>query len=125
VIFMIREQLTDHFCRSEFECPCCGKDNVSLRLVQALEKLRELCGDQPIHVNSGVRCVEWNHMIGGVPTSQHIMGRAADIVVRSHEPIEVAEKAEKVAEFRHGGIGVYDTVVHVDVRMDGPARWEG
>lgn len=122
---MSTDRITAHFRRSEFDCPCCGVNNVSLRLVEALEKLRSKCGGAPIHINSGVRCQGWNERVGGVPSSQHVWGRAADIVVQGLEPVEVADKAEQVVEFRHGGIGVYDNFVHVDVRMDGAARWDG
>jgi len=119
----MRERLTEHFTKHELACPCCGCCDVKRRLVEALEKLREECGDVPIRVNSGFRCEAWNERVGGVPASQHLQGAAADIVVQGMEPIEVAEKAENITEFRHGGIGVYDTFVHVDVRYTGPARW--
>ena len=111
---------------ADYKCPCCGKDCVSLELVYALEKLREECGNQPIHILSGVRCEEWNETVGGVPRSQHLHGRAADIVVRCFHPVEVADKAERVSAFCHGGIGCYPHrgFVHVDIRK-GPARWDG
>lgn len=34
---------------------------------------------KPIHVNSGYRCSLLNTKIGGVSTSQHVKGQAADI----------------------------------------------
>ena len=120
-----RDQLSEHFRRSEFACPCCGYEVTQRRLVDALEKLREKCGGWPIHITSGCRCQRWNERIGGVLSSQHVRGRAADIIVQGLEPVEVAAIAELVAEFRHGGIGIYDTFVHLDVRPHGPARWEG
>ncbi len=45
-----------------------------------LDPLREAWG-APIHVNSGYRCAALNKAVGGVPTSQHILGEAADITV--------------------------------------------
>lgn len=122
---MRRERLSKHFNASEFECHCCGLVNVSPRLVDALERLRALCGDAPIHVNSGCRCEPWNERVGGAVGSLHTYGKAADIVVQGHEPVEVADKAEQVVEFRHGGIGIYQNFVHVDVRQGGAARWHG
>ena len=121
----MRQQLSSHFRRSELVCFCCGELKLSRRLVDALEKLRHKCGNVPIHVRSGYRCPEWNERVGGVPGSKHLSGEAADIVVEGLEPVEVAEMAETVAEIRHGGIGVYSTFVHVDVRQDGAARWKG
>ena len=117
--------LSSHFRRSEARCPCCGRSITKRRLVDALEKLRHKCGNVPIKVNSWYRCEEWNERVGGVPGSKHLLGEAADIVVQGLEPVEVAELAEQVCEFRHGGIGVYQNFVHVDVRQDGPARWKG
>jgi uncharacterized protein YcbK (DUF882 family) len=121
----MNQQLSAHFRRHEFACPCCGVDCVQVRLVQALEKLREKCGGWPVHITSGCRCSSWNKRVGGIPGSQHLKGRAADIIVQGLEPVEVAQIAEMITEFRHGGIGVYENFVHVDVRTDGPARWEG
>ena len=45
-----------------------------------LDPIREKWGG-PITVNSGYRCPRLNNEIGGVPTSQHIRGEAADITV--------------------------------------------
>lgn len=43
-----------------------------------LDPLREAWG-RPITVNSGYRCQELNRLVGGVETSMHTQGRAADI----------------------------------------------
>ena len=41
----------------------------------------------PIQVNSGYRCKLLNQMVGGVSTSQHLKGEAADITIpRRHRP---------------------------------------
>lgn len=116
-----------HFRVHEFACPCCGRYIKNDRLLDALEELREELGGRPIFVTSGVRCPERNEIVGGAPRSQHLSGRAADIVVRGKHPFEVAEAAEKIAAFRNGGIGTYPNngFVHVDVRPGGPARWRG
>ena len=47
-------------------------------LADFLEEVRKLCGC-PIIITSAVRCPELNKAIGGVPTSQHQSGHAADI----------------------------------------------
>ena len=49
-----------------------------------LDPIREAWGD-PITVNSGYRCPVLNKAVGGVPTSQHQKGEAADITVGSPE----------------------------------------
>lgn len=47
-----------------------------------LDPIREAWGG-PISVNSGYRCSVLNRAVGGVPTSQHQKGEAADITVGS------------------------------------------
>ena len=47
---------------------------------RTLEPLRQHLG-LPIQVNSGYRCEKVNALVGGVPTSQHLKGEAADITI--------------------------------------------
>ena len=49
-----------------------------------LDPIREAWGG-PIYVNSGYRCPKLNEEVGGVPSSQHQKGEAADITVGSPE----------------------------------------
>jgi len=118
---------SEHFRHHEFACPCCGVSAVRMRLVEALERLRTKCGNAPITVTSGFRCPAWNKTVGGVKKSRHCTGEAADIVVQGRHPLEVAEAADRVEPFSHGGIGTYVDrgFVHVDVRHGGPTRWTG
>lgn len=121
------EQLSDNFNRREFACKgssCCGGSApVDSKLVEALQELRDLAGE-PIMITSGFRCLAHNSTIRGASqTSQHTVGRAADIVCGSLSPRELMELAEKVKWFKNGGIGLYRTFLHVDVRPNGPARW--
>lgn len=53
-------------------------DNLN-ELIEALDLLREMWGSR-IYVNSGYRCPELNAAVGGVDTSAHVIGSAADIV---------------------------------------------
>ena len=59
---------------------------VALRMLatQVLEPLREAYG-KPITVNSGYRSPELNRVVGGVPSSQHTRGEAADLSAGSVE----------------------------------------
>lgn len=114
--------LTKNFSRYEFECPHCGKNDISKLLVSQLQMLRDKF-KKPIIVTSGVRCEEHNRDVGGVLDSKHLTGEAADIVIRDVAPEEIAREAVKIPDFRRGGIGVYNTFIHLDVRSDGPARW--
>lgn len=112
-----------HFREHELACPCCGKYIHNLRLIYALEKLRRLCGNRPITVTSGTRCPAWNKAVGGSRKSKHLKGEAADIVVREMHPLEIMVLIPEVAQFDHGGVGVFDHFMHLDVRPNGPARW--
>lgn len=115
--------LSAHFSKSELCCKDCGKCEVSLELVDALEALHSL-GTEPILVDDGYRCPEHNAAVGGVKSSQHILGRAADIRIKGLSLQEMYERAIKIPAFRDGGIGVYDSsFIHVDVRNTGEARW--
>jgi len=50
-------------------------------LALLLERVRTLCGDQPVVVHSGYRCPGLNAEVGGSVTSQHMQGQAADFHV--------------------------------------------
>jgi uncharacterized protein YcbK (DUF882 family) len=102
---------------------------VHVELAYGLERLRTLCceinggRDTPIDIRSGFRCVKHNNEVRGSVKSQHTLGLAADIMCDDVAPEVLAMLAESVAEFKWGGIGVYEVFVHVDVRRDGPVRW--
>jgi uncharacterized protein YcbK (DUF882 family) len=52
--------------------------NLNALVNNILDPLREAYG-KPIIVSSGYRCPKLNKAVGGVPTSQHMLGQAADI----------------------------------------------
>lgn len=125
--------LSKHFSRSEFACKgvdCCGGvAPISERLIAALEALRELAclefPDAPVafFVASGFRCLKHNRTLGSRDSSLHTLGMAADIQPHGLYPHHLALLAEQIPDFAAGGIGVYPTFVHLDVRTGGPARW--
>lgn len=47
-------------------------------LLGVLDGLREFYG-KPIKITSGYRCTELNKLVGGSPTSAHVIGYAADL----------------------------------------------
>ena len=108
-------KLSDHFKVREFACKD-GTDPVfvSESLVGILEAIRLHFG-APVHINSTYRTPQHNAEEGGVKTSQHTYGLAADIRVDGHTPAEVYAVADSMLG-EHGGVGIYDTFVHVDVR---------
>lgn len=58
------------------------EQNLIALVCVVLDPAREKWG-KPIHVSSGYRCPELNKAVGGVPTSQHLKGEAADITAGS------------------------------------------
>ncbi len=120
--------LSPHFAAHEFECRCGCEygllpGDVSPKLLAALEELRDILG-APIHINSGCRCPVHNALVKGKRNSQHLRGTAADIRVDGVPPEHVALSAKLVQAFRDGGIGTYNSFVHLDVRGH-KARWKG
>jgi hypothetical protein len=116
------KKLSDNFTVSEFRCKD-GSDKVLIDtdLVSILQKIRTHFG-KPLTINSAYRNATYNKKIGGASRSQHVYGTAADIVVKGVKPEEVAKYAEFLMPNK-GGIGLYSTFTHVDVRAS-RARWK-
>ena len=127
-VFSLKEegsrQITPHFRVYEFACTD-GSDPVfiSQALVDILENIRVHFG-AAVTINSGYRTVSYNKQVSGSASkSQHCNGLAADIRVAGVSPDRVADYAEQLLG-DHGGVGIYDTFVHVDVRAN-KSRWKG
>ena len=85
------------------------RDNVKALVDNVLQPLRDAWG-KPLHINSGYRSMKLNEAVGGVPTSQHIMGQAAD--VRCSDPLALARLVKKLGlEFDQ--MILYPTFVHL------------
>lgn len=116
------EQLTAHFNTDEFLCPCqeCAMPGmkrvpISKTLVKMLEEIR-VYFDKPMKINSGVRCLNHNAMIGGRPKSSHLQGLAADVAISgSNDRDRLVELSYKAGFLRRG---VYSSFVHLDVDID-------
>lgn len=116
-------KLSEHFGSNEFACRCCGQvhpDGVDMELVMLLEAIREKAGG-PVTIISGYRCPRHNKNVGGARSSQHMLGTAADIKILGVSPKEVGKIAGYLL-LDKGGIGIYPTFTHVDVRRN-KARW--
>lgn len=123
-------KLTKNFSLVEFAC----KDGAEMpdevfknikELAENLQVLRDFC-DKPITVNSGYRSEDYNKKIGGAKNSQHIKGKAADIVVKDLPPQIVALFVQgliRIGAMKEGGIGLYDDFLHYDIRNT-KARWK-
>lgn len=111
--------LSAHFSRAEFACRGSSHGQhaaVSSHLIQHLERLRAICGNRPLRIVSGVRCVPHNRSVGGVSGSRHLYGDAADIP----EGYATVQQAERAGFTGIGNRGPW--AIHVDVRPQ-RARW--
>ena len=118
-----------HFKRKEFACKCkCGFDVVDFELAEVCDAVRENF-DVPVNINSGCRCAKHNKLVGGAqrrpgsPGSQHLYGRAADLLVDGVSPSVVA--AWVTLNFPDVSVGTYNSFTHVDTRTGGPKFWTG
>ena len=126
-------KLSKNVSRSEFEC----KDGTQMtenqfkniqELAKNLQVLRDEL-DEPVKITNAYRSPAHNQSVGGSKTSQHILGKAADIYVDSLKPKELAKVIEGLIEegkMSEGGIGIYtkQKLVHYDIRGT-KARWNG
>ena len=114
--------LSKNFKVSEFKCND-GSDTVLIsdKLVVLLQNIRDHFG-AAVTINSAYRTESYNKKIGGATKSQHVNGTAADIVVKGATPLEVAQYVEHIMP-DSGGIGVYQSFTHVDVRAS-RSRWD-
>lgn len=117
-----RLKLSSNFYLQEFECKCgkCKKTILDYKLVYSLQLIRDHYKKEII-INSGYRCANHNKAVGGAPSSQHLKGKAADIVVKGVAPNVIAAYAEYIGI---KGIGLYDGFVHIDTRTK-KAYWRG
>jgi len=122
-------KLTTNFSKSEFDCKS-GADmpqevfNNIQKLANQLQIIRNRV-NVPIKINSAYRSPEHNDKIGGVKTSQHLLGKAADIVIEGYTPDETADLIEELissGDILQGGLGRYDSFTHYDIRKS-KARW--
>jgi uncharacterized protein YcbK (DUF882 family) len=111
--------LSKNFKISEFICKE-GKNEVlfNMELINKLQQMRDIV-KEPIYIASGYRSVNYNKACGGAAGSQHLYGKAADIKCKNASPFDLLQIAEQL---NFGGIGIYNTWLHVDVRS-GHSRW--
>ena len=96
-------------------------------LVVLLQAIREHFG-KAVTITSGYRTAAHNKSVGGAKSSQHLLGRAADIQVADTTVEAVASYAEALMP-DWGGVGRYPVKsgrakgwVHVDTRPN-KSRW--
>lgn len=90
--------VSKYFRREEFRCQCGGKycngfpHEPTPALQRLLDAVREQAG-MPGYISSGVRCDTHNAAVGGVKTSRHRLGQAADVKFQGMTPDEMVKAA--------------------------------
>jgi uncharacterized protein YcbK (DUF882 family) len=126
-------KLTSNFSKSEFdskdgaEMPDDVLENIKV-VAEQLQILRDVL-NIPIKINSAYRSPAHNKKVGGVKNSQHLTGKAVDIVAKGITTNYLAYKINELifkGKMLEGGIGIYDTFVHYDIYFDGKKkrRWD-
>ena len=123
-------ELTKNFKLVEFKCndgtevPGEYLCNVS-KVAQNLQVLRDYV-KKPITINSAYRTPNYNRKIGGAVKSQHLTASAADIKIAgmtSKQVYDTIQTLISLKKMHNGGVGLYNTFVHYDVRGF-PTRWD-
>lgn len=94
------------------------RDNIKSLVDNVLQPLRDAWG-QPLFIKSGYRCKELNELVGGVETSQHRKGQAAD--VGCSDSYALAKLLLKM-ELPFDQIVLYPTFLHISYKDDGENR---
>ncbi len=94
------------------------RDSVKALVENVLQPLRDAWGG-PLKINSGFRCPALNKAVGGVKTSQHVKGEAADVACT--DPVALARLA-KLMKLPYDQMILYPTFVHFSHKRDGEQR---
>ena len=97
------------------------------KLMNALEVIRKELGNKPIIINSGYRTKSHNSSedVKGSSNSQHLTAKACDIRINGVTPNVIYMTIEKLineGKIPQGGLGLYRTFVHYDIRGQ-RSRW--
>ena len=85
--------------------------NVQRLIKNVLEPIRTFVGCA-VYINSGYRCPLLNKAVGGVPSSQHVLGMAADITTKDRKKdLRIVDWVTSNLEFDQ--MIVYKTFVHI------------
>ena len=94
------------------------------KLANQLEAIRNKIG-KPLIINISYRPKWWEKKQGRSGTSQHCLGKASDLRVNGMTPKELHAVIEELisnGDILQGGLGLYNTFVHYDIRGT-RARW--
>lgn len=114
--------VSKNFSFNEFTCPCCGKHDISLDLVDRLQQVRDMYG-KGMKITSGYRCKKHNDSLPkSSPSSSHIDGEAVDIYCA-----DSSRRDELVGFLRtkFNRMGLHKHFIHVDISKTkaSPVLW--
>lgn len=117
-----------HFAPHEFRCGCgscswsgvpAGFNAMQQSFLRQLDECREQAG-VPFVLTSTIRCPDWNRAVGGVDSSSHIGGWAADIAANTgHKRFLIVQAAMEVGFLR---VGVSANFIHLDNDPEKPTH---
>lgn len=122
-------KLTVNFSLKEFACH--DGTPVPPELIQTVKKLAENLEiirkevGKPLKILSGYRTPAWNKRVEGAKSSNHMLGRAADITVEGIPPKAIADTIERLikeGKLPPSGLGRYKGFTHYDIRGKN-SRW--
>ena len=113
-----------NFKKSEFKCKCNGKycngypSKIAYSLVEILQKTRDKY-NKPITITSGLRCKKHNKAVGGVSTSKHMIGQAADFSFTGMNKNEVIKwlKTQSNYNYAYTNSTNMKGAVHIDTKL--------
>ena len=117
-----------HFRDVEFYCHCLGRyckglpaGGIDLALKILLERIRSAAGDYARHRHQRIPLRGMEPQVRRALLSQHLYGRAADIIIRGMPAEDVNVICDELNPY--GGVGLGgENITHVDVRGK-RARW--
>lgn len=118
-------KVSEHFWLSEFRPRSTAYDAVRVhpRLVELLERIRAAAGC-PIRITSGYRPPAYNSEVGGVSSSLHLDGLAADIYADALRVDQLHTVCSMVLG-QSGGLGYYPQSGFCHVDIGAFSRWTG
>jgi len=132
--------ITRNLSRHEFKCSCCDMSEPHPVLCISIQSIVDLSGASSVWITGGGRCAGHNRALikthQAAADSKHLQdpelgnyALAADCVFRDVPLMEIVTLAQRLPEFKEGGIGLYlddrpgkIDRIHLDVRRS-KARW--
>lgn len=110
-----------HFTPDEFECPCCGANEMVPNFLLQLDDARHRAG-VPFRITSGYRCAQRNAAVHGRPNSRHLTGTAVDIAWHDEAHLAAILFSLRAVGLRSFAIHPTKHFIHCDTA---PVDWLG